>query len=115
MGKKDRNFVARAEEYTKKVDEKTPAAGVQHKEVAPSEPVVNKIEEPKEYDGIVEGVEMYLNIRENPNLSATIITMIKNGTQLKVVDKNEGSEFYKVKSKEPAFEGYAMKKYVKLV
>ena len=114
MGKNEKNFVAPVEKLTKNVDDKTPAAGEQHKEVAPKEPIVNK-EEPKEYDGIVEGVEMYLNIRENPDLSASIITMIKNGAKLKVVDKNEGSDFYKVKSENPAFNGYAMKKYVKLV
>lgn len=114
MGKK--HFVGFSPEEPKEVQ-------VETKEAAPviNEPVV------EESEGIVVGVQMSLNIRSNPEVKANNqIAILGKGAKLVVLDakkpvKNGGEEWYKVRlkkdadPKDPVNNGYAMKKYIKVL
>ena len=107
-------------------------------------PIVKKIEEPmpdnleteivekteelvkeaaKEVEAIVDGVEMALNIRKEPEVKPNNqIAVLKKGTKIIVVDpekpvKSKGDEWYRIKivDKDKPTSGYAMKKYIKII
>ena len=89
-------------------------------------PEVETVEEPKEetikeVDAIVDGVDMYLNIRKKPEVKDdNKITMLKKGYRIVVVDpekpiQNKGESWFKIKIGNPPQEGYAMKKYIKII
>ncbi len=102
----------------------TPAAEISPKaEEVVKETVDEIIEEEKEIlepNAEVSGVDVFLNIRKEPSLrEGTIITMLPKGTKIIVTDKkpikNDQGEWYKVKVLDPEMEGYAMKKYIKVI
>lgn len=85
-----------------------------------------KEQEPEEVFGIVDGVEMALNIRKDPEVKqSNQIAILKKGTKIIVVDakkpiKNKDGEWYKIRivnkdPKDPTGNGYAMKKYIKII
>ena len=79
-------------------------------------PVVN---EPEYANAKVDGVIEMLNVRSTPEKKeGNIVTQIKNGTQLQVVDpKKAAGEWYKIviTNKEKKTDGYVMKKYIKII
>lgn len=91
--------------------------------VAPVEEVIEepKEEVTKEVDAIVDGVDMYLNIRNKPEVKEeTKIGMVKKGYKIVVVDpekpiKGKDEVWVKVKFGNPPQEGYAMKKYIRVI
>ena len=101
----------------KKINEPTPKPKVEEKK---------EVEE-KLVDAEVYGVEMSLNIRRNPEVAANNqIAILGRGTKLIVVnpDKtiiNKFGEWFKVRldkaadPKDPEKNGYAMKKYIKVI
>lgn len=83
-------------------------------------------EAPVEVFGIVDGVEMALNIRKDPEIKPNNqIAILGKGTKIVVVDanktvKNEDGEWYRIRivdkdPKDPTSNGYAMKKYIKII
>lgn len=114
MGKK--HFVGFSPEEPKDVQ-------VETKEEAPviKEPVVEEVE------GIIDGVEMSLNIRSKPEVKPNNqIAILGKGTKIVVLDAKkpilgDGEEWYKVRlrkdadPKDPDNNGYAMKKYIKVL
>ena len=90
-----------------------------------------KIEEPVEEtenlaDAVVDGVVMSLNIRKDPKVEANNqIAILGAGTKIIVVDPDkpilkDGIEWLKVRlsgkdKKDPTGNGYAMKKYIKVI
>ncbi len=84
------------------------------------EPVVEepKVEEPEIVDAEVYGVDSMLNIRSTPEVKDdNVITLVKKGTKIKVVDpkKAEKDSWYKIIVTDMKMEGYAMKKYIKII
>ena len=83
-----------------------------------AEPVV-EIEEPEIVDAEVSGVTDLLNVRATPEKrDGNVVTQIKNGLKIKVVDpKKSTNDWYKiiVTDKDKKTDGYAMKKYIKIV
>jgi hypothetical protein len=77
-----------------------------------------KVEEPETVDAEVYGVDSMLNIRSTPEVKDdNVITLVKKGTKLKVVDpkKAEKDSWYKIIVTDMKMEGYAMKKYIKII
>ena len=84
-----------------------------------------KIEEDIFADAVVDGVEMSLNIRKDPEIKDNKIAVLKKGTKLIVVNpdkpiKNKFGEWLKVRlldkdEKDSTANGYAMKKYIKVI
>lgn len=83
-------------------------------------------EAPVEVFGIVDGVEMALNIRKDPEIKPNNqIAILGKGTKIVVIDanktvKNEDGEWYRIRivdkdPKDPTGNGYAMKKYIKII
>ena len=99
------------------------------------EPVVNATEEliketeaaEETVDAIIDGVDMALNIRKNPEVKQNNqIAILGKGTRIIVVDpkkpiKNKDGEWFKIRlkkdadPKDPDNNGYAMKRYIKIV
>lgn len=85
------------------------------------EPIAYAVEE-KLVDAIVDGVDVALNIRKNPEVKPNNqIAILGKGVKIVVVDpekpiKNKDGEWFKIRIKdnEPN-EGYAMKKYIKII
>lgn len=107
----------------------TPKEAVIKTEV-PVEETATEVEVPEEtettVDAIVDGVEMSLNIRKDPKVEANNqIAILAKGTKIIVVDPDkpilkDGIEWLKVrlvghKEKDPTGNGYAMKKYIKVI
>ena len=101
-------------------------------DVAEEETTTEVIEEvkteeaPVEVFGIVDGVDMALNIRKDPEIIPNNqIAILGKGTKIIVVDanktvKNKDGEWYKIRivDKDPkdlTGNGYAMKKYIKII
>lgn len=86
------------------------------------EPIAPAVEEEKLVDAIVDGVDVALNIRKNPEVKPNNqIAILGKGVKIVVVDpekpiKNKDGEWFKIRIKdnEPN-EGYAMKKYIKII
>lgn len=90
---------------------------------------VKKEEEPEieESEGVIVGVQMSLNIRSNPEVKPNNqIAILGKGTKIVVLDAkrpimSNGVEWYKVRlrkdadPKDPDNNGYAMKKYIKVL
>lgn len=102
----------------------------------PKQDILESVEETKEEpvveekedlaDAIVDGVEMSLNIRKEPVVEANNqIAILQKGNKIIVVDPDkpilkDGIEWLKVrlvghKKKDPTGNGYAMKKYIKVI
>ena len=92
------------------------------------EPVKEEIQEPVEnvVDAVIDGVDVSLNIRKEPEVKPNNqIAILGKGVKIKVVDpekpvKNAAGEWYKIRivdadPKDPAGNGYAMKKYIKII
>lgn len=66
-------------------------------------------------------IEKFLNVRSTPKVErGNIIGMLTNGTKIIVVDKKpvtdqEKNEWYKIKVLDPELDGYAMKKFIKVI
>lgn len=107
---------------------------IQEKALLEEEPVkeeiVPEVEEEVEVEAIVDGVDMSLNIRMKPEVTPNNqIAILGKGTKLFVLDpkkeyEGSGEKWYKVRlSKannegdkiDPTKNGYAMKKYIKLI
>lgn len=103
---------------------------VEEKPVEPiqEEPVKEEIQEPVEnvVDAVIDGVDVSLNIRKEPEVKPNNqIAILGKGVKIKVVDpekpvKNAAGEWYKIRivdadPKDPAGNGYAMKKYIKII
>lgn len=119
---------------TEKID-KTPVAPmpanlekevIQKTEELTKEAEEVKEETPEEVFGVVDGVDMALNIRKDPEVKPNNqIAILGKGTKIIVVDakktiKNKDGEWYKIRivdkdPKDPDGNGYAMKKYIKIV
>jgi len=88
----------------------------------PIAPAVEEVIEEKLVDAIVDGVDVALNIRKNPEVKPNNqIAILGRGVKIVVVDpekpiKNKYGEWFKIRIKdnEPN-EGYAMKKYIKII
>ena len=76
-----------------------------------------EIEEPEIIDGVVDGVDNLLNVRSAPKVEeGNIVAQIKKETKLKVVDpKKAKGEWYRIVVTDRKTEGYAMKKYIKII
>lgn len=85
------------------------------------EPIASVAEE-KLVDAIVDGVDVALNIRKDPEVKPNNqIAILGKGVKIVVVDpekpiKNKDGDWFKIRIKdnEPN-EGYAMKKYIKII
>lgn len=73
--------------------------------------------EPEIVDAEVYGVDSMLNIRSTPQVKdGNILIQLTKGTKLKVVDpKKAKGAWYKIIVTDPKTEGYAMKKYIKII
>ncbi len=79
--------------------------------VQPTEaPTVAPTEKPAERTGVVVNVSSNLNIRAAANTSSTVVTKVKNGTNLVIL--GEEGNFYKVQLADGKI-GYASKDYVR--
>lgn len=96
--------------------------------VAVPEEVKEEIQEPVEnvVDAVIDGVDVSLNIRKEPEVKPNNqIAILGKGVKIKVVDpdktvKNKAGEWYKIRivdadPKDPTGNGYAMKKYIKII
>lgn len=74
-------------------------------------------EEPEVVEAVVDGVDNLLNIRSAPKVEeGNIVAQIKKETKLKVVDpKKAKGEWYRIIVTDRKTEGYAMKKYIKII
>lgn len=74
-------------------------------------------EEPEAVEAVVDGVDNLLNIRSAPKVEeGNIVVQIKKETKLKVVDpKKAKGEWYRIIVTDRKTEGYAMKKYIKII
>lgn len=85
-------------------------------------------EEPIEklVDGIIDGVDVALNIRKDPEIKPNNqIAILGKGVKIVVVDpdktvKNKDGEWFKIRikdadPKDPTGNGYALKKYIKII
>ena len=73
-------------------------------------PTVAPTEKPAERTGVVVNVSSNLNIRAAANTSSTVVTKVKNGTNLVIL--GEEGNFYKVQLADGKI-GYASKDYVR--
>lgn len=76
------------------------------------------VQEPVEVEAIVYGVNVMLNIRSTPEKKdGNIITTVNKGVKIIVVDpeKAKDKEWYKIKIIDSKQEGYAMKKFIKII
>ena len=96
--------------------------------LAAPEEVKEEIQEPVEnvVDAVIDGVDVSLNIRKEPEVKPNNqIAILGKGVKIKVVDpdktvKNKSGEWYKIRivdadPKDPTGNGYAMKKYIKII
>lgn len=111
-----------------KID-KTPVAPIPadlENEVIQTTKELTKEEIPEEVFGVIDGVEMALNIRKDPEIKPNNqIAILGKGTKIIVIDakkpiKNKDGEWYKIRvidkdPKDSAGNGYAMKKYIKIL
>lgn len=107
MAKKNKNF---SKPLEKPIQE--PVVKEEPKEVeAPKEPEIVEAE--------VSGVTDLLNVRSTPEKKdGNIVTQIKNGVKIQVVDpKKAKNDWYKiiVTDKEKKTDGFAMKKYIRII
>lgn len=87
------------------------------KEVLPIKEEVQEPVEPEIVDAEVDGVNLMLNIRSTPNVEeGNVIMQLKKGTRLQVVEpKKAKNDWYKIIITDKKTEGYAMKKYIKII
>ena len=112
-----------------KID-KTPVAPIpanlENEVIQKTEELVEEAEVKEEVFGIVDGVAMALNIRKDPEVKPNNqIAILGKGTKIIVIDakkpiKNKDGEWYKIRvidkdPKDPASNGYAMKKYITII
>lgn len=66
--------------------------------------------------GIVEGCKM-LNVREAPNAKASVISIIAAGNIVDIIEEESTEDFYAVNVEVGGveFDGYCMKKFIRLV
>jgi hypothetical protein len=110
----------------KKYYNETPVPGDLESEIIETTEHLTKEETVKEVEAIVDGVQMALNIRKDPEIkSNNQIAILGKGTKIIVVDpdktvKNKDGEWFKIRlfnkdKDEPDANGYAMKKYIKII
>ena len=117
---RDRNINREPVAIPKPAPVEEPIAEAAVEEVKVEEPVEEKEEV---VDAIIDGVEMSLNIRKDPEVKANNqIAILGKGVKLKVVDpkkvvKNKDGEWYKIRifDKNEPSDGFAMKKYIKIL
>lgn len=71
----------------------------------------------EEVNAIVDGVNSMLNLRTAPEKTEdNIITTIKKGTKIIVVNpKKSKGDWYRIRVVDTKQEGYAMKRYIKII
>lgn len=71
----------------------------------------------EEVNAIVDGVSSMLNIRSTPEKTEeNVITTVKKDTKIIVVDpKKAKGDWYRIRVVDTKQEGYAMKKYIKII
>lgn len=76
-----------------------------------------EVEESEVVEAVVDGVDNLLNIRSTPKVEeGNIVAQIKRATKLQVVDpKKAKGEWYRIIVTDRKTEGYAMKKYIKII
>ena len=92
------------------------------KETEP-EPVQEEVKEEEEtyLPAVVDGVDTMLNIRKEPKVEPNNqVGILSKGTHLEVADNGKtvegsGEKWYKVRFGDPKQDGYAMKKYIKMI
>lgn len=117
MGKNKRFTPQVANEPSKQIDPEP------EKILESNEIIIHGIVE--EVDGMVDGVQLHLNVRSTPEVKAdNVLTILKKGTNVKVIDpkkteEGSGEKWLKIRiiDKKPENEitGYAMKKYIKMI
>ena len=87
------------------------------KPIAQPEPKMEEKQEPEVVEAVVDGVDSMLNVRSKPKVEeGNIVMQIKKGTKIQVVDpKKAKSEWYRIVVTDRKTEGYAMKKYIKII
>lgn len=116
-------------EEAKKIEEleKELTAEVEKIDAAPV-PSFEPVEEPKaapakpvEVPAVVDGVKMNLNVRKKPEVAANNqVGILAKGTKIVVINpdkeyKGSDESWFKIKFGKPAQEGYAMKKYIRIL
>ena len=100
----------------KKITIPEPVSNKEEVKVAEEKPVVNETEY---VNAKVDGVVDMLNVRSTPEKKeGNIVTQIKNGSKLQVVDpKKSTGDWYKIviTDKEKKTDGYVMKKFIKII
>lgn len=82
--------------------------------------LASKVEEP-EADAIVDGVEMNLNVRKEPKVVPNNqVGILEKGTKVIVMApkktvESDGEHWLKIRFGNPPQEGYAMKKYIRMI
>lgn len=130
---KDKFFnkeLAKVNVKPKEVEEKAaePVAVPEEIKEPIQEEAKEEIQEPVEnvVDAVIDGVDVSLNIRKEPEVKPNNqIAILGKGVKIKVVDpdktvKNKAGEWYKIRivdadPKDPTGNGYAMKKYIKII
>lgn len=123
MGKHKRFVGAPADEILKPIIEEDSAKLLEKS--LEKEPILDSTIEidDEEVDGVVDGVSSHLNVRETPEVKAdNVLTIIKKGTSVKVVTpkktfEGSGEKWHKIRvfNVEPPVNGYAMKKYIRIL
>ena len=111
MGKNSKRAIEKPEE--KKVEE--PVVEEAHEVEEVKEPVVDEAE------AVVDGVQMNLNVRKEPKVAPNNqIGILGKGTKVIVMSpkktiENGGEHWLKIRFGNPPQEGYAMKKYIRMI
>ena len=112
--------------YKRGVRAATPVANTESiKKVVEETPAAEEIKETV-VEAIVDGVDVALNIRKDPEVKPNNqIAILAKGVKILVVDpekpvKNKDGEWFKIRikdadPKDPTGNGYAMKKYIKII
>lgn len=122
IGGTDPEEAKKIEELEKELEaevEKIDAAPVPSFEPAAEEP--KEPAKPVEVPAVVDGVKMYLNVRKKPEVVANNqVGILAKGTKIMVINPNKeysgsGESWFKIKFGKPVQEGYAMKKYIRIL
>lgn len=86
---------------------------------APDNKVKHEIKE-EIINAVVDGVNMNLNVRKEPKVDdGNVLSVIPKGTKVIVITnkpvESNGEHWLKIRFGNPPKEGYAMKKYIKIV
>ncbi len=115
MGKNKRVFGSEAP-----INKEEPVKEVE-KVAEPEVEVVNDVEVVDEVPGVVDNVTKSLNVRKEPKVEPNNqVGILEKGTKVIVMKPKEpieanGEHWFKIRFGEPQQEGYAMKKYIRVL